>query len=102
METSPVSSASFSFRSSPAIPLSRGKNSSTSSLNLLSSALPSPAPKSSPRLSATESEVQASTANAFEDLLLQPRETSGSFHGVSTDHEKTVPKKDEEKKVRTL
>lgn len=31
-----------------------------------------------------------------------PRQTSGSFHGAFTDHERNVPKKDEEKKGKAL
>ncbi|KAL8828265.1 MAG: hypothetical protein Q9191_002686 [Dirinaria sp. TL-2023a] len=84
------------------MPLVHARNSSTSSLNLLSSAFPPPATKRSPRLSATQSEIQASTANAYEDLLLQPRQTSGPLHDAFTDHERDVPKKDEEQKGKAL
>ena len=102
MDTSSTSTASLSYPSSPAMPLVHGRSSSTSSLNLLSSAFPSPATKRSPRLSATQSEIHASTANTFEDLLLQPKQTSGSFHGAFTDQESNVPRKDQGKKVRCV
>ncbi len=47
----------------------------------------------------TEGTVHASTANSSEDLLLQPKQTAGLLHGLFPDEDKTVPEKDEEKKV---
>lgn len=75
------------------------RKASESSLRSLSSAFPMTPLKGSPKLAATESEVQATTANSCGDLLLQPKQTSGLLHGVFTDHEKDVSKKDDETKV---
>lgn len=71
MEPSPVSSTARCSHSSLLSSSSGRRKPSASSLHSLSSAFRSPVTKRSPRLSATESEIQASTANALEVLLLQ-------------------------------
>ena len=44
--------------------------------------------------------MHSSTANSSEHLLLQPKQTAGHLQGTLPDHEETLPKKNEEKKVR--
>lgn len=94
------STSSFSTSTSTFAPLSSFyRHTSSSSLSSLSLAFPIQAPKRSPHLQTTEGTVHASTANSSEDLLLQPKQTAGLLHGLFLDEDKTVPEKDEEKKV---
>lgn len=75
------------------------RGASRSSLRSLSSAFLVTASKRSPRLAATACEIQATTADSNEGLLLQPKQTSGFLRGVFTDNEKVDPKDGEEKEV---
>ena len=81
------------------MPLKHKRKPSEASLRSLSSAFLIAASKRSPKLAATESEIQATTANSYDGLLLQPKQTSGFLHGMFTDHERDTAKKDEETKV---
>ena len=78
------------------------RKASQSSLRSLSSAFLVTASKRSPRLAATASEIQATTADSYEGFLLQPKQTSGFLHGVFTDHEKVGPRNSEEIEVCAL
>ncbi len=94
------STSSFSTSTGTFAPLSSFyRHTSSSSLSSLSLAFPVQAPKRSPHSQMTEGTVHASTANSSEDLLLQPKQTAGLLHGLIPDEDKTVPEKDEEKKV---
>jgi len=75
---------------------------SHSSLRSLSSAFLVTPSKRSPRIAATASEIQATTADSYEGLLLQPKQTSGLLHGVFTDHEKVGSKNGDETEVCAL
>ena len=72
---------------------------SSSSLSSLSLAFTTQTSKRSPRLQVTEGTIHSSTANAFEHLLLQPKQTAGLLHGMFPDEETKAPVKDDEKKV---
>ncbi len=96
------STSSFSTSTGTFAPLSSFyRHTSSSSLSSLSLAFPTQAPKKSPLLQATEGTVHASTANSYEDLLLQPKQTAGLLHGLFPDEDKKAPEKDEDKKVRS-
>lgn len=75
----------------------RGRNSS--SLSSLSLAFATQTPKRSPSLQAAESTIHSSTANAYEHLLLQPKQIAGLLHGLFPEEERKSPVKDDEKKV---
>ena len=90
----PYSTASTSFSSSTS-----SSSSSSSSPFSLSLAFSNPKTKRSPRLQATEIQVQSSTANTADHCVLQPRTTSGHLHGLFSDFEETAPEKDAEQKV---
>lgn len=47
----------------------------------------------------TEGTILSSTANTYERLLLQPKQTAGSLHGLFPEEELKAPFKDDEKKV---
>ena len=72
---------------------------SSSSLSSLSLAFTTQIPKRSPRLQAAEGTIHSSTANAYEHLLLQPKQTAGLLHGLFPEEENKSPIKDDEKKV---
>lgn len=76
----------------------RGRKSS-SSLSSLSLAFATQTPKRSPSLQAAEGTIHSSTANAYEHLLLQPKQTAGLLHGLFPEEERKSPVKDDEKKV---
>lgn len=79
----------------------RGQNSS-SSLSSLSLAFTTQIPKRSPSLQAAEGTIHSSTANTYEHLLLQPKQTAGLLHGLFPEEESKPPVKDDEKKVCPL
>lgn len=79
----------------------RGQKSS-SSLSSLSLAFTTQTPKRSPSLQAAEGTIHSSTANAYEHLLLQPKQTAGLLHGLFPEEESKPPVKDDEKKVCPL
>lgn len=81
-------------------PLSHGRTSS-SSLSSFSLAFKTQTPKRSPSLQAIEGTIHASTANASEHLLLQPKQTSGHLHGLFPDEDVETPIKDDETKVHS-
>lgn len=72
---------------------------SSSSLSFLSLAFTTYVPKRSPSLQAAEGTIHSSTANAYEHLLLQPKQTAGLLHGLFPEEENKSPIKDDEKKV---
>lgn len=71
----------------------------SSSLSSLSLAFTAQTPKRSPTLQAADGTIHSSTANAFEHLLLQPKQTAGLLHGLFPEEESRSPVKDDEKKV---
>lgn len=75
------------------------RKASQSSIRSLSSAFPVAASKSSPKLAPTASEIQATTANSYDGLLLQPKQTSGFLHGVFNDHDKVATERAEQAKA---
>lgn len=88
-----VSTGTFTRSSS----LSRRK--SSSSLSSLCLAFTAQTPKRSPSLQAVEGTIHSSTANAYEHLLLQPKQTAGLLHGLFPEEERKSPVKDDEKKA---
>ena len=58
--------------------------SSSSSFTTVSKAFSSPTLKRSPRVSAVQGLVEASTANGFDNFILQPKKISGNSHDKST------------------
>lgn len=99
-DSSSISSSTTSTSTSPPVQfaLSHGQKFS-SSLSSLSLAFTTQTPKRSPSLQAIEGTIHASTANAFEHLLLQPKQTAGHLHGLFPDEETEAPVKDDETKV---
>ncbi|KAI9818484.1 MAG: hypothetical protein M1827_000543 [Pycnora praestabilis] len=78
-------------------------NHPSSSLSSLCLAFPDPKiGKGSPYSQATEGLVHATTADWYDDFLLQPRLISGDLQGLFTLDEKKKPEKDEEKKIKLL
>lgn len=72
------------------------RNSSLSSLSL---AFTPQVQKQFPVMQLTEGTILSSTANTNERLLLQPKQTAGSLHGLFPEEELKAPVKDDEKKV---
>ena len=90
-----------SFRSSSgSVPfsLSSGHSSSTS-YSSLSLAFSAQRPKRSPHLQATDVTIHASTANTYDRLLLQPKQTSGRLFGVFPEDKNKHSGSDDESKV---
>lgn len=99
-DSSSISSsiASASTSSPFQFPLSQGRTCS-SSLSSLSLAFTTHTLKRIPSLQAIEGTIHASTANASEHLLLQPKQTAGHLYGLFPDEEPETPTKDDEAKV---
>ena len=104
MLPTPTSSSNSSLHTLSAVSAlvfpSHRHSSSSSSLSSLSLAFPHAKPKGSPRLQASGSLVESSTANTSDYYLLQPRQTSGHLHDVFIEQEERLPEKNEEEKVR--
>lgn len=100
-DSSSLSSSITSASTFPPLLLSHGCASS-SSLSSLSLAFTTQTPKRTPSLQATEGTIIASTANASEHLLLQPKQTAGLLHGLFPEEDRQIPVRDDEKKVGRL
>ncbi|MCJ1467646.1 hypothetical protein MMC07_006271 [Pseudocyphellaria aurata] len=59
-------------------------------------------PKRSPSLQQADGTIHSSTANAYEHLLLQPKQTAGLLHGLFPEEESKPPVKDDDKKIKAL
>ena len=91
--------SSFMSSSTFSCPPTTYRRVSSSSLSSLSLAFAPQTPKRSPSLQPTEGTIHASTANAFEDFLLQPKQTAGFLHGLFPEEDIKPPVKSDEKKV---
>ncbi|KAI4220525.1 MAG: hypothetical protein L6R36_007564 [Xanthoria steineri] len=96
----PMSPDSYSSASSSA-GRSHTRSSSISSFSN-AFACPTSASKRSPRVHATRGIVESSTANSCDDWLLQPKQTLGFLHGSSTDEDREVPTKADDKKIKVI
>lgn len=93
-----ISSASSDPSISWSLAASR-RHTPSSSLSSLSNAFPAATSKRSPRVQATQGNIESSTANSADDWLLQPKQTSGFLHGSFPDEEAQPLEKDDERKV---
>ncbi|KAL8951500.1 MAG: hypothetical protein Q9222_002527 [Ikaeria aurantiellina] len=77
----------------------RTSHTRSSSISSLSNAFSTASSKRSPRLQVTPATIESSTANSYDDWLLQPKQTSGFLHGSPPDEDNVALEKEDDNNV---